>query len=91
MWIKIIVLSLQQKINYSLLNNRIMITIRDNSTGETFTYHGANKETATSDSFCTLKPTGRRFRQNWNAVVEYYLEGSTFTQCLLRNNFEVIL
>ena len=68
-----------------------MITIRDNSTGETFTYHGANKETATSDSFCTLKPTGRRFRQNWNAVVEYYIEDPTFTQCLLRNNFEVIL
>lgn len=68
-----------------------MITIRDNSTGETFTYHGANKETATRDSFCTLKPTGSRFRQNWNAVVEYYLEGPTFTQCLLRNNFEVIL
>ena len=68
-----------------------MITIRDNATGKTFTYHGANKEFATRDSFCTNKPTGRRFRQNWNAVVEYYIESPISTQCLLRNNFEVIL
>lgn len=68
-----------------------MITIKNNATGETFTYYGANKECATRDSFCTLRPTGRRFRQNWNAVVEYYMESKWFTQCILRNNFEVVL
>jgi hypothetical protein len=68
-----------------------MITIRNNATGETFNYSGANKEFATRDSFCTNKKTGRIFRQHWNAVVEYYMENKNFTQCLLRSNFEVIL
>lgn len=68
-----------------------MITLRDKVTGETIKFHGANKESATNDSFCTNYPTGNRFRNNWHAVVEYFIQNTHFTQCILKDRFEVVL
>lgn len=70
---------------------KVMITIKNTATGETFKYSGANKEFAIKDSFCTNNKTGVQFRRNWNAVVEIYIENPHFTQCLLRDNFVVVL
>lgn len=68
-----------------------MIIIRDKATGETVKYYGACKECATKDSFCTNRPTSVQFRRNWHAIVDYFMENPHFTQCLLKDRFEVVL
>lgn len=68
-----------------------MITIKRLYDGETIKYSGANKECATKDSFCTNYKVGRRFRSNWHAVVDYFIDCGSFTQCILKDGFEVVL
>lgn len=68
-----------------------MITIRNKATGETYRYSGANKEFATKDSFITNERRGMRFRSNWHAVIDYFIDMPHSTQCLLKDQFEVVL
>lgn len=68
-----------------------MITIRNKHTGETFNYSGANKEFADKDSFITNKRMGWKFRSNWSAIVDYFIDMPHSTQVLLKDNYEVVL
>ena len=68
-----------------------MITIRNKYTGETFKYSGANKEFADKDSFITNKRMGWKFRSNWSAIVDYFIDMPHSTQVLLKDNYEVVL
>lgn len=69
-----------------------MITIINKYTGEEIgKCYNANLEFATKDSFCTNSRITNRFRMNWHAVVDYFLQDahSSFCQCLLKEPFAV--
>lgn len=67
-----------------------MVKIKNLSTGEVYTMNCASNKYATNDSVIIDRVVGSNFRMKWSRVVLFFNYGSSHTELILKDGFEVI-